>query len=130
MIPKYDRLTGMDSKEEDFQFICPHCNKDGIKVKDLFTLDIIGVSYKPSDVDNTSLQKEVRLIYDALPTERQAILNYNQDSHTERLIITCKDCAYIDIENKKINKVKLRKWCNIHLPDVLDLRALRKGDCR
>lgn len=121
MIPKYDRLNGIDTEEETFNFVCPKCGSDGIKNKDLFRLDVIGVVTKPDDVDNSDLPKEVRNQYDKLPTTREALLNHTQDTDKERVLVQCKNCGPITTGHMKFNKTKLRKWVNKNYPEVLKL---------
>ena len=119
MLPKYDRLNGIETEEKTFDFICPKCNNDGIKDKDLLTLDLIGVTTKPDLVNNSDLPLSIRKQYDALPTMRKALLNHIQDTESARLLVSCTKCGPIQTNNKKFNKTKLRKWVNKHYPEVL-----------
>ena len=121
MIPKYDRLNGIDTEEETFDFICPKCKADGIKDSELITLDLIGVVTKPDTVDNSDLPKKIADVYNRLPTMRQAILNFTQDTEKEQMFTCCRDCGPINVSKLKYNKVKLRKWVNKPYPEILIL---------
>ena len=121
MIPKYDRLNGIETEEETFDFICPTCHGDGIKDITLLDLKLIGVCTKPDNVDNSDLPENIRQQYDKLPTMRQALLNHTQDSDKERLVVLCRECNVINTNNMKYNKTKLRKWVDKHYPEVLIL---------
>ena len=121
MIPKYDRLNGIETDEPTFDFVCPHCGGDGIKDPSLMDLKLIGVCTKPAGVNNSDLPKEYRGQYDKLPTMRQALLRHTQDTDKERVIVFCKNCYSLDTNNMKFNKTKLRKWVDKHYPEVLVL---------
>lgn len=121
MIPKYDRLNGIETEEELFDFVCPICGADGIKDSTLLDLKLIGVSTKPADVDNSDLPEDIRPQYDRLPTMRQALLRHTQDTDKEKVIIFCRDCGPLSTHGIKMNKPKLRKWLDKHYPEVLRL---------
>ena len=121
MIPKYDRLNGIDTDEITFDFICPECKNDGLKDPSLFEIHVIGVATKPDTLDNSDLPKEIQLQYNKLPTIRQAILRDKKDAEGQTIVINCKHCGQINIGNVNFNKNKLRKWVDKHYPEVLIL---------
>ena len=121
MIINYDRLNGIDMDENQFKFVCPKCNKDGIKNPDLINVHLIGVSTKPDTVDNSDLNEEYQKFYNSLPTIREAILAHVKDTETERLQLVCTDCGQLNVDNNKISRFHLRKWANKKYPEVLIL---------
>ena len=121
MQPKYDRLNGLDSEPDNFEFICPICNEDGLKIKDLFTIHIIGAPYKPMGQESKDLPIDLAKYYDSLPTQRDLLLNFFQDNDKVCLNVLCKTCGQIQTSRKTFNRVKLRKWTDEHFPEQLIL---------
>ena len=121
MQPKYDRLNGLDSEPDNFDFICPICKEDGLKNPDLFNIHIIGAPYKPMAQENKDLPIEFAKYYNSLPTQRDILLTFFQDNDKVSLKVFCSKCGQIQTSMKTFNRVKLRKWADIHFPEQLVL---------
>lgn len=107
----YDKLRGMETDEEKFDFKCPYCGVDGLR-KGNFDIKPVGVPYKPDAIDNSDIQnKKARKYLDSLPVKRDAIIkaHNSQDEKTE-LLIYCNVCKTFVIPKYKIHIRDLRKW--------------------
>jgi len=100
---RFDKLKSMSSDKDSFDFHCPDCKSDDIRIIP------IGVTIRPNNADNTDLEKEGRpyMIYlNNLPTLSQAL----RTTKKEDLMYVCNSCKSCSFIKEGIDRISLNQW--------------------